>query len=82
MENVIKSNLFRECLNAIPKEQNEAFERSYRIAERLSEALKEKGMTAKEFARLINKSEIEVFKWLTGRHDFTTKEVEQINTVI
>ena len=82
MGNVIKSNPFRECLNAIPKEQKKAFERSYRIAERLSDALKEKGMTAKEFAQLINRSEIEVLVWLTGRHRFTTKEVEQINTVI
>ena len=44
-----QNQLFRDCLSAIPAEQKAEFELSFGIAERLSEILKEKGLTQKDF---------------------------------
>lgn len=79
---MIKNELFREFLDSIPKKQRKEFERSYRIAEWFAFLLKEKRMTAEEFAAVINRSELEVQEWLTGRHLFTDEEVNIIRTLI
>ena len=74
--------LFRQCLAAIPEEQQVEFELSFGIAERISEILKSKGLTQKDFARLLGKRESEISKWLTGRHNFTTQPVARIETAL
>ena len=72
--------LFRDCLAAIPAEQKAEFDLSFGIAERISESLKAKGLTQKDFARLLNKRDSEISKWLTGRHNFTTQTIARIET--
>ena len=52
------------------------------IAERISEILKAKGLTQKDFARLLNKRDSEISKWLTGRHNFTTQTIARIETAL
>ena len=68
------------CLAAIPAEQKAEFDLSFGIAERISEILKAKGLTQKDFARLLNKRDSEISKWLTGRHNFTTQTIARIET--
>lgn len=70
--------IFRQCLANVPAEQKAAFNLSYGIAEKLSDVLKTKGMTQKDFAHLLHKSESEISKWLTGRHNFTTQTISKI----
>lgn len=77
-----QNQLFRDCLSAIPAEQKAEFELSFGIAERLSEILKEKGLTQKDFARMLNKRDSEISKWLTGRHNFTTQTIARIQTAL
>ena len=48
---MIQNALFRQCLAAIPEEQKAEFELSFEIAERISEVLKAKNLTQKDFAR-------------------------------
>ena len=79
---MIRNNLFRQCLAAIPAEQKAEFELSYGIAERISEILKSKGLTQKEFAGQLNKRESEISKWLTGRHNFTLQTIAKIETAL
>ena len=57
---MIQNNLFRQCLAAIPEEQRVEFELSFGIAERICEILKSKGLTQKDFARLLGKREREL----------------------
>ncbi len=47
---MIQNKLFRDCLAAIPAEQKAEFDLSFGIAERISEILKAKGLTQKDFA--------------------------------
>lgn len=79
---MVKNDLFRQCLAAVPAEQKAEFELSYGIAERISEILKTKGLTQKEFARQLNKRESEISKWLTGRHNFTMQTIAKIETAL
>ena len=72
---MIQNKLFRDCLAAIPAEQKAEFDLSFGIAERISEILKAKGLTQKDFARLLNKRDSEISKWPTGRHNFTTQTI-------
>ena len=70
---MIQNKLFRDCLAAIPAEQKAEFDLSFGIAERISEILK---------ARLLNKRDSEISKWLTGRHNFTTQTIARIETAL
>ena len=79
---MIQNPLFRQCLAAIPEEQRVEFELSFEIAERISEILKSKGLTQKDFARLLGKRESEISKWMTGRHNFTTQTIARIETAL
>ena len=72
---MIQNKLFHDCLAAIPAEQKAEFER-------ISEILKAKGLTQKDFARLLNKRDSEISKWLTGRHNFTTQTIARIETAL
>ena len=79
---MIQNKLFRQCLSAIPEEQQIEFELSFGIAERISEILKSKGLTQKEFARLLGKRESEISKWMSGRHNFTTQTIARIEAAL
>lgn len=79
---MVQNKLFRDCLATIPAEQKAEFELSFGIAERLSEILKEKNLTQKDFAHLLNKRESEISKWLTGRHNFTTQTIARIQAAL
>ncbi len=79
---MIKNELFRQCLDAVPTEQKAEFELAYAVAERLDAVLKSKGLTQKDFAGLIGKSESEISKWMTGRHNFTLQTIAKIQTVL
>lgn len=79
---MVQNKLFRDCLAAIPAEQKAEFDLSFGIAERLSEIQKEKGLTQKDFARMLNKRDSEISKWLTGHHNFTTQTIARIQTAL
>ena len=79
---MIQNKLFRDCLAAIPAEQKAEFDLSFGIAERISEILKAKGLTQKDFVSLLNKRDSEISKWLTGRHNFTTQTIARIETAL
>lgn len=64
------------------EEQQVEFELSFGIAERISEILKSKGLTQKDFARLLGKRESEISKWMTGRHNFTTQTIARIEAAL
>ena len=79
---MIQNALFRQCLAAIPEEQKAEFELSFEIAERISEVLKAKNLTQKDFAQKLHKRESEISKWLTGRHNFTMQTIAKIETAL
>ncbi len=79
---MVQNELFRQCLASIPEEQKAEFELSFGIAERISEVLKSKNLTQKDFAKQIHKQESEISKWMTGRHNFTVQTIAKIETAL
>ena len=66
----------------MPKELKIQIDLSFAISDKLDAILQERGMTQKEFAKLIGKSESEVCKWLGGTHNFTLKTIAKISSVL
>lgn len=79
---MVHNQLFRQCLAAIPEEQKAEFELSFGIAERISEILKKKNLTQKDFANQLHKRESEISKWMTGRHNFTMQTIAKIEIAL
>lgn len=79
---MIQNTLFRQCLAGVPEEQRAEFELSFGIAERICEVLKAKNLAQKDFARKLHKSESEISKWLTGRHNFTMQTIAKIELAL
>lgn len=79
---MVQNELFRQCLASIPEEQKAEFELSFGIAERISEVLKSKNLTQKDFAKQLHKQESEISKWMTGRHNFTVQTIAKIETAL
>ena len=73
---------FRECLAQVSDETRAEFNLSFEIADRIDAMLKKRGITQKELAAKMGKRESEISKWLTGRHNFTTKTLAGISVAL
>lgn len=52
------------------------------VAARIEDALAERDMTQKEFARLMGRSESEISSWLSGERNFTLDTLTDISIVL
>ena len=77
-----KNSLFDQCVANVTPEVMEEVSLNVDIANRVSDLLKEKKMTQREFAALMGKRESEISRWLTGSHGFTTTTLAKIAAVL
>lgn len=75
-------SLFREELTKIPPDVRKQVDMSWAIADKIDALLKAKGMSQKEFAHLMGKTEPEVSRWLGGTHNFTLRTLAKISVVL
>ena len=75
------NNLYQQALLDIPDDVKREVALSYAVADRIYNLMKEKGMTQKELAKKLGKSESEVSTWLTGRHNFTLRTLAKVSSV-
>lgn len=66
----------------IPNELKIQIDLSFAIADKIASVFKEQGMTNKEFAKLVGKTEAEVSRWLGGTHNFTLKTIARISSAL
>jgi len=79
----MKTNeIMDEIRKNIPPEMKMQMEFSVAIANRIYEILEEKGMTQKDFARLMGKTETEVSRWLSGTHNLTLATLCKISIAL
>ena len=79
----MKTNkLMDEIRNTISPEMKMQMELSVAIANRIYEILEAKGMSQKEFARLMGKTETEVSRWLSGTHNLTLATICKISAAL
>lgn len=76
------SSTFRNALSEIPKDVSLQVGWSFGISDKIDARIKEMGLTQKEFAKLVGKSEPEVTRWLSGTHNFTLKTLAKISAVL
>ena len=75
----MKTNrIMDEICSTISPEMKLQMEMSVAIANRIYDILEAKGMSQKEFARLLGKTETEVSRWLSGTHNLTLSTICKI----
>ena len=74
--------LFRQIVDETPEELKTQLRFSDSIAEKLSKLLEERGMTQRDLARKVGKTEGEVSRWLGGTHNFTLRTLAKISTIL
>ena len=79
----MKTNqIMDEIRSTISPETKMQMELSVAIANRIYDILEEKGMTQKDFARLMGKTETEVSRWLSGTHNMTLAKLCKISIAL
>jgi transcriptional regulator with XRE-family HTH domain len=73
---------FDEKVAAIPKDVREEVNLSSEIIIRIDEILRRKGMTQRELARKLGKSEAVVSRWTTGFPNLTLRSIAQLSEAL
>lgn len=77
-----KQEWFEERVAAIPKDVREEVNLSSEIIMRIDEILRRKGMTQRELARKLGKSEAVVSRWTTGFPNLTLRSIAQLSEAL
>ena len=67
---------------SITPEMKLQMEMSVAIANRIYDILEAKGMTQKELARKLGKTETEVSRWLSGTHNLTLSTISKVSVAL
>ena len=79
----MKTNrIMDEIRSTITPEMKLQMEMSVAIANRIYEILEAKGMTQKELAQKLRKTETEVSRWLSGTHNLTLSTICKISAAL
>ena len=79
----MKTNkLMDEIRETMSPEMKKQMELSVSIANRIYEILEAKGMSQKDFALLMGKTETEVSRWLSGTQNMTMSTIAKISTAL
>ena len=79
----MKTNkIMDEIRSSISPEMKLQMELSVAIANRIYEILDAKGMSQKDFAHLMGKTETEVSRWLSGTHNLTMATICKISAAL
>ena len=71
-----------EIRQTMTPEMKKQMELSVSIANRIYEILDERGMSQKDLARALGKTETEVSRWLSGTHNLTTATNAKISVAL
>ena len=76
------TTLFRETIASIPQDVEKQVDWSFAIADKIAARLKELGLSQKDFALMVGKTQAEVSRWLSGTHNFTIRTLAKISAVL
>lgn len=71
-----------EIRQTMTPEMKRQMELSVQIANRIYEIMEEKGLSQKNLAALLGKTETEVSRWLSGTHNMTLATIAKISTAL
>ena len=76
------TNVYLEAVKDIPLEIRKETAYTFAVSDKLHQLLTSRGLTQKEFARKMKKSEAEVSVWLSGQHNFTLRTIAKISAAL
>ena len=76
------NKLMDEIRQTMTPEMKRQMELSVQIANRIYEIMEEKGLSQKNLASLLGKTETEVSRWLSGTHNMTVATIAKISTAL
>ena len=83
LHGIMKTNrIMDEIRSTISPEMKLQMEMSVSIANRIYEILEAKGMTQKDLAKRLGKTETEVSRWLSGTHNLTLSTICKISAAL
>ena len=71
-----------EVRSTITPEMKLQMEMSVAVANRIYDILEAKGMTQKELALKLGKTETEVSRWLSGTHNLTLSTISKVSVAL
>ncbi len=77
-----QTNAYLEAIKNIPLEIQKETSFSFAVSNKIHKLLTDKGMTQKELAKKMGKTEAEVSVWLSGQHNFTLRTLARISVVL
>lgn len=79
----MKTNkILNEIRSHISPDVKKQLEISVSLANRVYDILEKKGMTQKDLAKLLGKTETEVSRWLSGTHNLTIATIAKISVAL
>jgi len=78
----MKNKRLEERRKGISNEVDLQVRMSFDIVDRIHEILFKQGKEQKDLARLLNKKESEISKWMRGTHNFTISTLAKIETAL
>lgn len=76
----MKPDLMQQCYDKfVTPEKQEFIKLNVDVANRIYEILDERGLSQRDFAKMMGKTEAEVSRWLSGTHNFTMATIARIN---
>ncbi len=79
----MKTNrLLDEIRQTMTPEMKRQMEMSVKIANRIYEIMEEKGLSQKDLAHLLGKTETEVSRWLSSTHNMTMATIAKISEAL
>lgn len=76
------TNVYLEAIKNIPLEIQKETAFSFAVSDKIHQLLTNQGMTQKELAKKMGKTEAEVSVWLSGQHNFTLRTLAKISAVL
>ena len=76
------AKFFTEAIKSIPPEIQKQVDLSMGISDAIAQILSRRGLSQKDFARIMGKTETEVSRWLAGRHNFTLSTLSKISVAL
>ena len=77
-----KNNLFEELKKSVPLEVKKQVDLSFAIVDRICDIMEEQGLSQKDLATKMGKTEAEISKWMRGTHNFTIATITKLETVL
>lgn len=73
---------FMEAINRIPNGIERQVNLSMSVSDKIADILEGRGITQKDFAKGMGRSEAEVSRWLGGTHNFTLSTIAKISAYL